>query len=107
MTHAHRFVVHDDYDHPNTGLRHIQRRCLCGLVERRRYDGKLCVKVEYRYDPMGGGFIDASRLLALELPVWVCETCHGCNDDCELCNGTGVIEGVSGLDQPPRRKRRR
>jgi hypothetical protein len=111
-THTHKLVVIEDFDHPGTGLRHIRSRCLCGLSEKRRYDGKECVRVEYRYDPMGGAWIDADALLQLTVPVKFCPTCYyaesGIDDDCPACHGTGVVDHETGdLPAPPRRKRAR
>jgi hypothetical protein len=110
--HEHVFVVHDDFTNPADGIRQIQRRCLCGLSERRRFDGNTVVGVKYRYDLMGGGWCDARYLLDLVLPVVTCGTCHGDDDDCPKCNGTAVVDaasadgaGVGDLAPPPKRKR--
>lgn len=107
--HVHNFVVRDDFVRPDS-VRQVERRCICGLAERRRYDGQQILTVRYRYDEMGGGWVDAAALLKLTLPVRLCDVCKGIESTrgCVKCDGLLVLEDDGRpLDPPPKKPRRR
>lgn len=106
--HVHVLVVRDDFVHPETGLRQVERHCVCGLSERRKYNGDEVLSVRYRWFPMGGGWADATEILMLRLPVALCDVCGASGADCEKCDGLGVVEETGEpLGPPPRARRRR
>lgn len=105
--HAHLFVTRDDFTRPDNGVRQVERQCVCGMSERRRYDGRECISVRYRYAGFGGGWVDAAEILKLTFPVKLCEVCGGNDVGCETCGGILVIEETGDpLGPPPRPMRR-
>lgn len=108
MSHEHNLVTRDDFTRPDNNLRQVERRCVCGLAERRQYDGGETVSVRYRYDSWGGGWVDAAEILKLTFPVKLCESCGGSDVGCEVCGGMLVVEESGDpLGPPPKPMRRR
>lgn len=92
MSHDHLFVVRDDFTRPDDGVRQVQRECVCGLAERRRYDDGEAISVRYRYGKWGGGWVDAAEILKLTFPVRLCDACGGNDAGCGTCGGMLVVE---------------
>lgn len=107
MGHDHAFRIRDDFTRPDNGIRQVERQCVCGLSERRRYDGEDVISVRYRYTPAGGGWVEAAELLKVVLPVRLCDECGGGDVGCEKCGGLLVVEDDGRpLDAAPPRSRR-
>jgi hypothetical protein len=107
MTHSHLFVIRDDFTRPDSGVRQIEARCVCGLSERRQYDGTEVVSVRYRYANAGGGWVDAAELLKISYPVMLCPACEGTDAYCETCGGLLVVEPDGTRPGPPPKVKRR
>lgn len=89
--HVHKPLGRDDYLRPD-GIREVWWKCICGLEEKRRFDGEEVVGVAYRF---GGVWVEAAEFLMLKLPLKLCPTCKGFPDDwsgCDGCGGVGVVE---------------
>lgn len=93
--HEHLLIVWDDLLRPD-GKRAVWAKCVCGLEERRWFEGdpQRIYKVEVR---VGGIWMDPLDLLrTVPIRLDECENCHGDPDPlkptCPVCHGVGVLE---------------
>ena len=76
--------------------------CICGLEERKVFDGIRPIGMRYRYGGLWFEPLDLLRLLPL--PVQECPTCHGepTLERCATCEGMGVVdsEELAVIEEP-------
>lgn len=101
--HVHRPMGRDDYVRPD-GVREVWWKCVCGLEEKRFFEGDVCLGVKYRFQSL---WADAAEWLSLTIPMRIHEECDGIG--CPDCNLNGIVETdgtaivVPAPAAPPRR----